>query len=200
MPARSSSRRLRAGVGAGASTLGVDVRLSGARWAWLSIATARREADAIARAIAQRVELPAPSVGASLVLAHDEEVHALNRRWRGMDKPTNVLSFPAGDAGCAPEDDMLFLGDVILAAETIVREAGEQAKSRRDHFRHLTTHGLLHLLGYDHETSREADAMEDLERRILADLGVADPYADMAAAPTTSTPAGRAKRNKPVHS
>jgi probable rRNA maturation factor len=114
----------------------------------------------------------------SLLLASDAEVGALNARWRGEDKPTNVLSFPA-----APTDRLLesaTLGDVALAFETVAREAEASGVPLADHYRHLVTHGFLHLIGYDHETDDEAERMEALETRILARLGVADPYADGA--------------------
>ena len=114
----------------------------------------------------------------SLLLAGDAEIRALNARWRGQDKPTNVLSFPS-----APPDRLMdsgTLGDVALAFETLAREAEASGVPLRDHYRHLVTHGFLHLIGYDHETDDEAERMEALERRILARLGVADPYADGA--------------------
>ena len=115
----------------------------------------------------------------SLLLAGDAEVKALNARWRGQDKPTNVLSFPAarpdGLAGSAT------LGDIALAYETLAREAEAAGVPLADHYRHLVTHGFLHLIGYDHETDEEAGRMEALETRILARLGVPDPYADGAA-------------------
>ena len=116
----------------------------------------------------------------SLLLTGDAEVRTLNARWRGQDKPTNVLSFPA-----APADrlsDSPALGDIALAFETLAREAEAAGVSLADHYRHLVTHGFLHLIGYDHETDEEAERMEALEKRILARLGVADPYADGAAA------------------
>jgi probable rRNA maturation factor len=96
----------------------------------------------------------------------------LNGRWRGQDKPTNVLSFPSG----AALPDATTLGDIAIAFETMAREAQEEGKPVAAHFTHLTVHGLLHLLGYDHETENEAEEMEEIERLILADLGVADPY------------------------
>jgi len=113
-----------------------------------------------------------------IVLADDLRVAALNKEYRGKDGPTNVLSFPASDM---PED--LFpgmtpvLGDIILARETIAREAAEQKKSFADHLSHLTIHGVLHLLGHDHLDDLEAEEMEALERDILEDLGIEDPYA-----------------------
>jgi probable rRNA maturation factor len=103
-------------------------------------------------------------------LTDDDMVADLNQRFRGKDGPTNVLSFPA------PETARPFLGDVILAFGVCTREAGEQGKSLADHLAHLTVHGVLHLRGHDHMDDAEAETMEALERRILAGLGVADPY------------------------
>ena len=102
-----------------------------------------------------------------IVLANDRLQRRLNRDFRGTDKPTNVLSFAS-----APEG----LGDVVLALETVTREARTQGKSLADHVAHLVVHGVLHLMGYDHETGREAARMERLEARILDGLGIADPY------------------------
>lgn len=115
----------------------------------------------------------------SVVLADDALVHRLNREYRGKDKPTNVLSFALTEAEEPElgEDAPLMLGDVILAWETVVREAAEQGKTPADHMVHLVVHGVLHLLGYDHETDDEAEEMEDLEVQVLATLGIADPYA-----------------------
>jgi probable rRNA maturation factor len=105
----------------------------------------------------------------TIALADDKRVRALNARDRGKDKPTNVLSYPSGERG--------FLGDIVLARQTVWREAKQQRKTPSDHISHLVVHGTLHLLGYDHETGNaEAERMEALERRILARLGVADPY------------------------
>ncbi len=114
---------------------------------------------------------------ACVALADDAGVQVLNRQYRGKDKPTNVLSFPAPGrpAGIEP-DDPRPLGDIILAQETVAREAREQCVSPEHHFQHLVVHGLLHLLGYDHETDEEAEAMEALEIAILARLGIANPY------------------------
>ncbi len=114
----------------------------------------------------------------NLRLTDDAEVRALNARWRGVDQPTNVLSFPSAPAERAGEAPTL--GDIALAYETLAREAEELGGSLSDHYRHLVAHGFLHLIGYDHQTDEEAERMEDLEKRILARLGVADPYADGA--------------------
>jgi len=125
----------------------------------------------------------------SVVLADDALVHRLNRDYRGKDKPTNVLSFALteGDAGPEPEEGMpIMLGDVILAYETVRHEAETQRKSFDDHLTHLVIHGVLHLLGYDHETDEDADHMERLEVKALARLGIADPYAGPEADPGRS--------------
>jgi probable rRNA maturation factor len=108
----------------------------------------------------------------SVALADDAAVRDLNGRFRGKDKPTNVLSFPPPPA--FPD----FLGDIVLAYETVEAEAVAHGKSFTDHARHLLAHGLLHLLGYDHETEADASVMEGKERAILAGLGAPDPYAD----------------------
>jgi probable rRNA maturation factor len=105
----------------------------------------------------------------AVALADDRRVRTLNARDRRKDKPTNVLSYPSGERD--------FLGDVVLARQTVWREANSQGKTAADHLSHLVVHGTLHLMGYDHETSEaDAERMEALERRILAKLGIADPY------------------------
>ena len=106
----------------------------------------------------------------TVLLTEDAELKTLNAQFRGKDKPTNVLSFPAA-AFAAPH-----LGDVALAFETCAREADEQGKPLSDHLSHLVAHGVLHLLGWDHEADAEAEAMEALERKVMARLGVPDPY------------------------
>jgi probable rRNA maturation factor len=111
----------------------------------------------------------------SVLLCDDEFIAGLNKQWRDRDAPTNVLSFPAGDVAgdlaAAP-----LLGDIIIAYETVAREAAEENKSFQDHFTHLAVHGFLHLLGFDHISDEEAEEMEGLERDILAVLGIDDPY------------------------
>ncbi len=112
----------------------------------------------------------------SLVLADDATLQSYNLRYRGIDKPTNVLSFAAGEEPSPDGAGPLLLGDVLLARETLEREAEQQNKRFADHFCHMVVHGVLHLLGHDHETAAEAAAMERLETDALDRLGVADPY------------------------
>jgi probable rRNA maturation factor len=143
--------------------------------------------EAAARAAFKAAERPEILNGApaemSLVLADDALVQTLNRDYRDKDKPTNVLSFALLD-DLEDTDDVLardegmpiLIGDVILAFETVQREAREQGKSIEDHLTHLVIHGVLHLLGYDHQSDPDADRMERLETSILARMGIADPY------------------------
>ncbi|TIX50520.1 rRNA maturation RNase YbeY [Alteraurantiacibacter aquimixticola] len=146
--------------------------------------------EALVMRVADAAAKVAPELGhtrltASALFTSDAEVHALNREWRGRDKPTNVLSFPmleredllelAQDG--PPEMPPVFLGDIALAHETCAREAAEKGVSIEDHAAHLVLHGLLHLAGFDHEIStEEAEKMEALEVKALAQLGIADPY------------------------
>jgi probable rRNA maturation factor len=115
----------------------------------------------------------------SVVLGDDALLRRLNRQWRRIDAATNVLSFPSLDMELPPKAPFL-LGDVVVAFETVSREAQEQGKDLADHLRHLVVHGILHLLGYDHDEPGEAEQMEALETRVLARLGVSDPYAEAA--------------------
>lgn len=113
----------------------------------------------------------------SLVFTDDKHVRALNAEWRGKDAATNVLSFPAFEM--APGYPLPpLLGDIVIAFETVRREAALESKPFEHHLTHLIVHGFLHLLGYDHETDDEAEVMEGLERRILTALGIPDPYGD----------------------
>ena len=106
------------------------------------------------------------------MLTDDAAIATLNRNWRGIDKPTNVLSFPA--AGTRPARRLL--GDIVIAYETLAREAPTRGRPFLHHLAHLAVHGFLHLIGYDHQTDAQADAMEGLESKILARLDMADPY------------------------
>ncbi len=156
-----------------------SIEISAPSALWRGLPRARALArDAIAACVAETGFDSRAGSEVSLRLTDDAEVRELNARWRWIDKPTNVLSFSAGTAARANPSKML--GDIVLAYETLEREAEESGASLADHYRHLVTHGFLHLIGYDHQTDGEAERMEELERRILARLGVADPYADGA--------------------
>jgi probable rRNA maturation factor len=153
-------------------------------------ALAHRAATALAQ-IAP--ELTNARLSASLLFSNDAEVHDLNREWRGKDKPTNVLSFPMLERedllGLAPDGPPELLGDVALALETCEREAADKGISLEHHAAHLIVHGLLHLAGYDHvHSDAEAAAMEALEIKALAQMGIADPYGDRD--PLTGSPLG----------
>ena len=126
---------------------------------------------------AEKVEL-------CIVLADDTEQQRLNSLFRAQNTPTNVLAFPAWEPGMRPPlGAPLLLGDIVLAFETVAREAAEQSKPFADHLRHLIVHGVLHLLGHDHQTADAASVMESLETAILAMVGVPDPYHDHATQP-----------------
>jgi probable rRNA maturation factor len=132
---------------------------------------------ALARGMMDSGLAPQTAIELGISLADDAEQRRLNRDWRGVDQPTNVLAFPAWEPGTAiPPEAPLLLGDVVLAFETVAREAEEQGKPLPDHLSHLIVHGVLHLLGYDHGTEAEAVRMESLETSILASLEVPDPY------------------------
>ncbi|WP_296680339.1 rRNA maturation RNase YbeY [Novosphingobium sp.] len=128
-------------------------------------------------------EIASPRLSTSLLFADDAEVQALNREWRGKDKPTNVLSFPMLERddllALTPDGPPELLGDIALALETCAEEAADKGISLERHAAHLIIHGLLHLAGYDHETSPDhARAMEQIEIKALAQLGITDPYGD----------------------
>ena len=120
---------------------------------------------------------PGRDVEVSVRIVDEEEMRALNRDYRDKDKPTNVLAFPSGDTNFVPPGESPLLGDVVVCAGVVAREAKEQGKLPEHHWGHMLVHGTLHLLGYDHVSDDDAAAMEALERRILAGVGVADPYA-----------------------
>lgn len=125
--------------------------------------------------ILRYVSLDACDMELSIVLTSDSDIRSLNRQYRGKDKPTNVLSFPAWEPDLPGP---ALLGDIILAFETIAQESRDQGKEIADHYTHLIVHGFLHLLGYDHETEGEAEIMEGLEIKILETLGIENPYKD----------------------
>lgn len=128
---------------------------------------------AVRRAIAASETLFDPiDAEVGVLLCDDAEIRRLNAKWRGNDAATNVLSFPAAKQNAAERH----LGDIAVSYETLAREASDEHKMIVHHLSHLTVHGYLHLLGFDHETDDEADEMEGLEREILAGLGMSDPY------------------------
>ena len=112
----------------------------------------------------------------SVRIVDADEIRALNSEYRSKDKPTNVLSFPAGKVAGLPADIPVLLGDVVVCASVVCDEADAQGKAVEDHWAHMLVHGTLHLLGFDHETDSEAAEMEALETRILSEHGLADPY------------------------
>jgi probable rRNA maturation factor len=151
----------------------IDVVQEATAWRGLPGAEAIvREAIAAAASLCDAV--PADSELA-VVLTDDAAIRALNKQWRGIDRPTNVLSFPAPEA---PEDAPQVLGDIVIAYEYLTREAELEHRAVPAHLTHLTVHGFLHLLGYDHVTDDEAELMEGLETRILESMGLPDPYAN----------------------
>lgn len=142
---------------------------------WPGEADLERLVGAVVAAVAAEVpDLASGSTELSVVFTDDDAIRSLNARWRGKDKPTNVLSFPAvqGDTAGLPP----MLGDIVLARQTVEAEAGLEKKPFDHHLSHLVAHGLLHLLGYDHEDEGQAEIMEALERRALARLAIPDPY------------------------
>jgi probable rRNA maturation factor len=161
-PSRSGAK-----TGAARPQLDIEIVRQSEAWDRAKVSDALLSQAAIAAfAAAPRIELHREI---AILLTGDDEMRALNLRWRGKDAPTNVLSFPGGE-------DEAHLGDVALAYETVDREAMQQTVAIADHAAHLVVHGMLHLLGYDHETEDEAGKMETLETKILATLGIADPY------------------------
>ncbi|MCC8363893.1 rRNA maturation RNase YbeY [Lysobacter sp. A6] len=150
--------RLDVSVEYAAPRLGLPAAVSFRKWVAAALKGRIREADLALRIVGTK------------------EGRALNRHYRGRDYATNVLSFPAE----LPEGVRLpLLGDIVLCAPVVAREAKEQKKALAAHYAHLTVHGTLHLLGWDHEDPREAECMEQLERTILAEMGIEDPYAEV---------------------
>ena len=148
----------------------IDVAVEAGEW------TAKDEEAVVCRAIKMAAGMSDHDVAGaelSVMLTDDSAIQAINAQWRHKDMPTNVLSFPApAPMPGAPR----LLGDIVIAHETTQREAEAEGKPFADHLGHLAVHGFLHLLGYDHESDDEAEAMERLERDILARLGIPDPY------------------------
>ncbi len=147
---------------------------------WQSQPEAAAVIERAIAAAAETVDEDVAEAELAVMLTDDTGIRTLNGNWRGIDKPTNVLSFPAlQPAGDRGEDDTpRMLGDIAIAYETTRREADEEQKPFDDHLSHLAVHGFLHLVGYDHENDEDAEEMESLEQQILAQLGIPDPYAE----------------------
>ncbi len=147
-------------------TLRIDVQVAGTRSGLPGVAKFRHWARSALAGRRRDAELSIRIVGTA-------ESQALNRQYRGQDKPTNVLAFPAE---LPPELELPLLGDLVICREVVEAEAAAQAKPPDAHWAHMVVHGTLHLVGYDHESAAEAEAMEALETEILAELGWPDPY------------------------
>jgi probable rRNA maturation factor len=170
----------------GGEQITIDIAISCGSW--------RRRIPGVVRLVRETVRAALDDSGVadaeiSLVLTDDAVMQALNRRWRNKDAPTNVLSFASGEPR--------LLGDIVLAFETVAREALEHGKPLAHHLRHLVVHGVLHLLGYDHERPRDAVRMENRERRILRTFEIPDPY-KIIPSPLKSEGEMRSRRGK-VH-
>jgi len=144
----------------------IDIQVASPLWAAEPLAE-----DTVRAAVAAAAAATAATGAISVLLTDDAAIRALNRDWRRIDKATNVLSFPA-----AKEADGEFLGDIVLAYETLARECADGSGEFLHHLAHLAVHGFLHLVGYDHQSDARADAMEALESRIMRSLNMPDPY------------------------
>lgn len=154
----------------------IDINIGAEDWESLDGLEALTR-DSVAASLAESGAKLVEDCEVSVTFCDDDEIRELNAQWRDKDKATNVLSFPTP----GPLEARPLLGDIVIAYETVAREAAEQEKTLRDHTAHMIIHGFLHLIGYDHETAAEAEAMEGLERRIASRLGLRDPYAGEAA-------------------
>ncbi|MBX3598967.1 MAG: rRNA maturation RNase YbeY [Rhizobiaceae bacterium] len=157
-------------------TISLDVSIESGDWMSLDKleAICRRAVDAALEETGR--VLPAMDSELSILFTDDSHIQQLNAQWRGKDKATNVLSFPAFAATRSGPIPPL-LGDIVIALETVQREAKDEAKPFENHLTHLVVHGFLHLTGFDHETEKDAEEMETIERRALARLAIPDPYA-----------------------
>jgi probable rRNA maturation factor len=157
----------------------IDIRIEAAGWR-ASAPSSEGTVDAAVRAALGTAGLAGGLTGGlfelSVLLTDDTAIAALNEQWRGKSGSTNVLSFP-GDSDAGEDGVPVLLGDIVIAFETLTAEADAAGISTDDHLRHLVVHGVLHLLGYDHETDKDAELMERCEIEILGTLGVPNPYA-----------------------
>jgi probable rRNA maturation factor len=189
MPDPGDSRRFPARQSDASDWLTLEIVEEGSDWA--SFAPGIEELGlAAGHAVARHARFEASvAAEACIALSDDATVRDLNARYRGMDKATNVLSFPVPADGADNFGEVRNLGDVILARETIAQEARDLDIPPGHHFQHLVVHGLLHLLGFDHDNDRDALEMEGLETEILASLGVTNPYAEAATSMEGAAPA-----------
>jgi probable rRNA maturation factor len=153
-----------------APALEIDIQTASPLWAAQPRAEETVRAALVAAASAQRVEGEV-----SMLLTDDAAIRTLNRSWRQIDKPTNVLSFPAAK-DATKHGDGAFVGDLVVAYETLARECADEDRDFLHHLAHLTVHGFLHLIGYDHQTDAQAEEMEGLESRIMQSMNMTDPY------------------------
>jgi probable rRNA maturation factor len=148
----------------------IDIQMQSSLWNAQPLAsqTVREAVDAAAGALSTE------GGEVSILLTDDSEIARLNRDWRGIDKPTNVLSFPASSHRASQGEKLL--GDIVIAYETLEREARDESRDFLHHLAHLVVHGFLHLIGFDHETNAQAEEMEGLESSIMMRLNMPDPY------------------------
>jgi len=157
-----------------APALEIDIQAASPLWA-----AQPRAADVVRAAIAAAASARHVEGEVSVLLTDDAAIRALNRDWRQIDKPTNVLSFPAANAAikdASKATSGTFVGDIVIAYETLARECADEDRDFLHHLAHLSVHGFLHLLGYDHQTDAQADEMEGLESRIMLSMNMPDPY------------------------
>ena len=147
----------------------IDIQVASPLWQAQPLAE-----PTVRAAIAAAAALSTVDGEVSILLTDDKAIRALNRDWRGIDKPTNVLSFPAPDTAAGAGAKML--GDIVMAYETLAQECDEEGRVFLHHLAHLTVHGFLHLISYDHQTDAQADEMEGLESKIMMRMNMPDPY------------------------
>lgn len=160
----------------GASPLEIEIVRHSELWDSIEVSGDALSRAALAAFAASSAAPDAPCE-VTLVLTDDDEMRELNRTWRGKDSSTNVLSFPVGEPVGEAHGEPSPLGDIVLAGEAVIEEAKVKGIPAADHAAHLVVHGMLHLLGFDHERDADAERMESLETKVLAGLGIADPYA-----------------------
>ena len=160
----------------GASPLEIEIVRHSELWDSIEVSGDALSRAALAAFAASSAAPDAPRE-VTLVLTDDDEMRELNRTWRGKDSSTNVRSFPVGEPVGEAHGEPSPLGDIVLAGEAVIEEAKVKGIPAADHAAHLVVHGMLHLLGFDHERDADAERMESLETKVLAGLGIADPYA-----------------------